>query len=293
MLIDKTIFTLFKQGSRTYFYSSIFFPTSIRKDVFILYAFVRKADNYVDSIPQDINGFYDFKKRFYMSWEGHETGDIVVDSFVFLAKERRFDKEWIDAFLYSMEMDITKKSYETMEETLTYIYGSAEVIGLMMARILGLVDRSFEHARFLGRAMQYINFIRDIDEDISLGRRYFPAEELETYGLSSLLFDEVQKHPERFVEFMHAQLDRYCGWQEWAEHGYSFIPRRYLIPIKTASEMYKWTGHKIYQNPFIVYKYKVKPMVSQIITKTITNMVEIMVRKDQQVKCHLHEATKQ
>ncbi|MFH1012931.1 MAG: phytoene/squalene synthase family protein [Thermoplasmatota archaeon] len=288
MLIDKTIFTLFKQGSRTYFYSSIFFPTMIRKDVFILYAFVRKTDNYVDSIPQDVNGFYEFRERFDAAWHGKVTDDIVVDSFVFLAKEKKFDRGWIDAFFTSMEMDITKKTYDTMDETLQYIYGSAEVIGLMMARILGLVDRSFEHAKYLGRAMQYINFIRDIDEDIKLGRRYFPTEELTKYGLSSLSFDVVVNQPEQFTAFMHAQLERYCGWQEWAEHGYGFIPRRYLIPIKTASEMYKWTGRQIYKNPLLVYKYKVKPMVSKIITKTIINMIEIMVRKDQRVECHLH-----
>jgi len=290
MLIDKTIFTLFKEGSRTYFYSSIFFPTTIRKDVFILYAFVRKADNYVDSVPQDVQGFYDFKERFNRSWQGEDTDDIVVDSFVYLAKEKKFEKEWIDAFLASMEMDITKKIYDTMDETLKYIYGSAEVIGLMMARVLGLVDRSFEHAKYLGRAMQYINFIRDIDEDNKLGRRYFPTEELEKYGLSSLSYNVVKDHPERFTDFMHAQLELYCGWQEWAEHGYGFIPRRYLIPIKTASEMYKWTGYQIYKNPFLVFKYKVKPMISQILSKTLINMVEIMVRKDQQAKCQIHES---
>ena len=288
MLIDKTIFTIFRQGSTTYFYSSLFFPTKIRKNVFILYAFVRQADNYVDQIPQDKSGFYEFKNRFERAWQGEETKDIVIDSFVLLAKEKNFEKAWINAFLDSMEMDLTKRVYQTMDDTLEYIYGSAEVIGLFMARILGLVDRSFESARYLGRAMQYINFIRDIDEDNSLGRLYFPQTELAKYGLESLTHEYVRKHADQFRSFMKAQIERYCGWQELAEHGYDFIPRRYLIPIKTASEMYKWTGHQIVHDPFIVYRWKVKPMISQIITETFKSMVEVVSRKDQIHKCEKH-----
>lgn len=62
MFIDKTFFSTFRKGSLTYFYSSLFFPMYIRKKVFILYGFVRKTDNFVDIIPKDHNGFYEFKK---------------------------------------------------------------------------------------------------------------------------------------------------------------------------------------------------------------------------------------
>ncbi|HMA83246.1 MAG TPA: phytoene/squalene synthase family protein [Candidatus Thermoplasmatota archaeon] len=288
MLVDKTIFTIFRQGSTTYFYSSLFFPTKIRKNVFILYAFVRQADNFVDQIPQDRTGFYNFKHRFEEAWNGKQTDDIVIDSFVLLAKEKNFEKSWIDAFLDSMEMDLTKRVYQTMDDTLEYIYGSAEIIGLFMARILGLVDRSFESAKYLGRSMQYINFIRDIDEDTSLGRLYFPQTELARYGLESLDHEYVKRHPDQFNSFMNGQIERYCGWQELAEHGYDFIPKRYLIPIKTASEMYKWTAHQIAHDPFIIYRWKVKPMISQIITETFKSMVDIVSKKDQIHKCEEH-----
>ena len=285
MLIDKTIFQIFKQGSRTYFYSSLFFPTKIRRKVFILYAFVRKEDNFVDQIPQDKDGFYRFVSCFEKAWMGETTEDIVVDSFVILAKNNGFDKQWIDAFLKSMEMDLEHKIFYTLDDTLEYIYGSAEVIGLFMAKILGLTNKSYKHAQFLGRAMQYINFIRDIHEDNTLQRLYFPREELEIFDLDNLHKDYVLNHKDSFCDFIDKQLDRYCGWQEWAELGYNYIPRRYLIPIKTASEMYKWTGKKIHENPFMIYQLKVKPMVSQIVVNTLVNIIEVMVKKDQQVQC--------
>ncbi len=279
MIIDKTFFSIFRKGSRTYFYSSLFFPTHVRKEVFILYGFVRKTDNFVDKIPQNRCGFYEFKEKYYQAKQGKETGDIVVDSFVRLAKRKGFQNEWIDAFLHSMELDLTKKRYETIDEVLEYIYGSAEVIGLMMAKIIGLPKESFEHAQYLGRAMQYINFIRDIAEDLDLDRVYFPQTDLRQHGLENLSFEHVRQHPERYKHFIQTQLNRYCHWQEQAEEGYRFIPKRYLISIKTASEMYHWTAEQIAHHPYIIYDTKVKPMISKILFTVLSNLIDTMGTK--------------
>jgi phytoene synthase len=276
MFIDKTFFSIFRKGSRTYFYSSMFFPMHIRREVFILYGFVRKTDNFVDVLPQNREGFYEFKNKYYQAKSGMETGDVVIDSFVQLAKRKGFEDEWIDAFLDSMELDLTKTRYENLDEVLRYIYGSAEVIGLMMAKIIGLPEKSFEYAKYLGRAMQYINFIRDISEDLELGRVYFPQTDLQQHGLDNLTFEYVKQHPEQFMHFIQTQLDRYCRWQEKAEEGYRFIPKRYLISIKTASEMYHWTGEQIAHHPFIVYECKVKPMISKIILTVFSNLIDTM-----------------
>lgn len=273
-MINKTFFSIFKQGSKTYFYSSMFFPSYIKKEVFELYAFVRKADNLVDSTPQNIQGFYDFKENYYRAKQGEETNDIVINAFVELADKKRFDPRWTDAFLESMEMDITKDKYKTLDETLKYIYGSAEVIGLYMAKIMNLPEESYYHAKYLGRAMQYINFIRDISEDIYLGRMYFPEEDLEKYGLKTLKQEETEKNPTNFRNFINEQLQRYLLWQNIAEQGYRYIPKRYLIPVKTASEMYNWTAGQILKNPFMVYSNKIKPMLKQIIKTTLLNIID-------------------
>jgi len=273
-MINKTFFSIFKQGSRTYFYSSMFFPSYIKKEVFVLYGFVRKADNFVDSNPQNIQGFYDFKEKYYRAFNGKKTDDIVVNAFVELAEKKNFDPSWTNAFLESMQMDITKNRYETLEETLKYIYGSAEVIGLYMAKIMDLPKESYYYAKYLGRSMQYINFIRDIAEDIELGRTYFPKSDLEKYDLKNLELKETEKKPISFANFINEQLQRYLSWQNIAEQGYKYIPRRYLIPVKTASEMYNWTAGQILKDPFVVYSKKIKPMVKQIITTTFLNVID-------------------
>jgi phytoene synthase len=156
----------------------------------------------------------------------------------------------------------------------------------MMAKIIGLPKESFEHAKYLGRAMQYINFIRDIAEDLELGRVYFPQTDLRQHGLENLTYAHVKQHPDRFQAFLQMQLDRYCRWQEHAEIGYHYIPKRYLISIKTASEMYHWTAEQIVHHPFVVYEMKVKPMVSKIILTVFSNLINTMGSKFSTSFCH-------
>jgi phytoene synthase len=271
--IDAQQYTIFKQGSRTYFYTSLFFPKTLKEEVFNLYSFLRVADDLVDCIPQKVNEFQAFKAKYRRAEAGERTGDAVIDGFTELASKKRFNPKWVDAFLMSMEMDLNINRYQTMDELRTYMYGAAETVGLMTSQILGLPKEAANSARILGRAMQFVNFIRDIAEDNELGRIYFPLTELEQYGLKSLEYDYVKNRPGRFTKFIHDQIDKYLNWQNTAEEGFRYIPRRYLVPIKTASEMYKWTASVIRRHPLIVYKLKVKPSVKRLISQLSYNMI--------------------
>jgi 15-cis-phytoene synthase len=261
---------VFKKGSRTYFTSSLFFPKDIRADVSVLYGFVRTADDFVDATPQDPGGFASFRSRYEAARAGEPTGDAIVDDFVLLAQRRRFDPAWIDAFLDAMNADLSKTTYDSVEETLAYVYGSAEVIGLFMARILDLPESTWTQARLMGRAMQYINFIRDVDEDLRLGRRYLP---LAGTGLASLDAGYASGHADELKGFMAHHLELYRGWQREAEKGFRAIPWRFRIPIKTASDMYKWTARQIERRPGIVFQHKVKPPKSRILMQAFSNAV--------------------
>ncbi len=273
--LSNPIYSIFKNGSKTYFYSSLFFTGQTKSDVFKLYGFVRKADDYVDAIPQQIEEFYHFKDSYQKALKGTTTGNIVIDSFVELKERKQFSSKWIDAFLFSMESDITKHTYYTIDELKTYLYGSAEVVGLMMAQILDLPPQSHNAARYLGRAMQYINFIRDIQEDLKLGRIYLPLDELEKYNLKNLTYDHVIQHPQDFEDFISKQIERYQLWQAAAEQGFHFIPKTYRIPIKTASEMYKWTARQILNNPYKIYREKIKPSIIKILLNAAYNTIAV------------------
>ncbi len=259
----------FRRGSKTYFNSSVFFPYEVRRDVFLLYGFVRSADDFVDAVPQDAKGFYDFRRRFEEARsKGALTGDPIIDSFLDVSRRRAFEDAWTDAFLDSMEADLSKPRYETLEETLGYIYGSAEAIGLFMAAIMGLGPEAGAAAAALGRSMQYINFIRDIAEDNGLGRTYLP---LAGSGLADLREETARENPGAFIAFIRAQADLYRGWQAEAESGFGYIPWRSRVPIMTASRMYNWTARAIHRDPFVVYRRKVKPSKIRILAELALN----------------------
>ncbi len=262
--------TTFRKGSRTYYNSTRFFPQEVRDDVFRLYGFVRVADDFVDARPQDAAGFFRFVERYREARAGTPSGDPIIDGFVELTRRRELDETWVDAFLHAMQLDLEKAAYDSMDETLEYVWGSAEVIGLFMARLIGLPSESFPYARMQGRAMQYINFIRDIDEDRLLGRRYLP---LADSGLPGLDRHSAQAHPDLFACFIREQITHYRRWQAQAEIGYRFIPARYLVPIKTASDMYGWTADRIEADPFVVFDHKVRPTRSRIVIQGLTNAI--------------------
>jgi phytoene synthase len=268
---------LFEQGSRTYYNATRFFPEAVRKHVTLLYAFVRKADSLVDDLPQDREGFERFCRDFEtlrhaaavdMSVLTSDEADPVIAGFVYLEKTLKFDSAWADAFLHSMRLDLDKAEYDSLDETLEYIYGSAEVIGLFMARIMDLPYQALEGAKMLGRAMQYINFLRDADEDNGLGRRYIP---LGDSGLSGLDEASASKQARAFEAFYREELNRFRKWQAEADKAFKYIPRKFRIPIRTASDMYLWTAEQIYRDPWVIYRRQVKPAKSRILLRGIAN----------------------
>ena len=133
--------------------------------------------------------------------------------------------------------------------------------------------------------MQCINAIRDIAEDHDFGRSYLPMSDLEQHDLESLDYNYTKQHPQRFSEFIKSQISRYCHWQEIAEKGYRYIPKKYLICVKTVSDMYNWTAEQILKNPFIVYEAKVKPLIIKILTTVIGNIIDPTARKNTLFPC--------
>ena len=175
--------SIFQRGSTTYYHSTKLFPTKIRKDVTTLYCFVRVVDDFVDAVPQDLESFNSFKDDYYKALSGKEVNNSIISNYIELSYRKGFESEWTDAFLKSMEMDTYKSEYNNLGELNDYLYGSSEVIGLMMNKVMNIDERAHDSARYLGKAMQFINFIRDIDEDLDLNRTYFPKDTLAKFWI--------------------------------------------------------------------------------------------------------------
>ena len=208
--------------------------------VYAVYGFVRWADEIVDTFHDYDKAalFADFKRQTDEALAMRFSLSPVLHAFQLMVHRYGIDREFIDAFLRSMEMDLEDNRYnQSLYEE--YIYGSAEVVGLMCLRIFcegddAMFERLREPARRLGSAFQKVNFLRDIRSDYEeRGRVYFP-------GVVYERFDDATK---REIEAdIRADFDA-------AYAGIVQLPRAARLGVYLAYVYYLKLFHKIKQLP--------------------------------------------
>jgi phytoene/squalene synthetase len=159
---------------------------SIRQDIYNIYGFVRFADEIVDTFHEydKENLFKGFKKELYEALEHKISLNPILNSFQETVHKYNIDAHLYEAFMDSMEKDLHKSNYLTQEEYEAYIYGSADVVGLMCLKVFVKGDdKTYENlkedAMKLGSAFQKVNFLRDLKADCEdLERSYFPNADL-------------------------------------------------------------------------------------------------------------------
>jgi phytoene/squalene synthetase len=173
--VTKTYSTSFSLATRL-------LSQNIRRDIYNIYGFVRFADEIVDS-------FHDYDKKelfkdFSIDLDKALKNKIhlnpILNSFQHTFHKYDIDISLVDAFMKSMKMDLSKKKYTTVKEFKEYIYGSADVVGLMCLKVFVQGNQKLflslkENAMSLGSAFQKVNFLRDLKADKEdLNRSYFP-----------------------------------------------------------------------------------------------------------------------
>jgi phytoene synthase len=160
-----------------------------RDQIYAIYGFVRFADEIVDSF-YDYNRhelFEKFRKDTYEAINKKISSNPILQSFQYVFNEYAIEKELVDAFLKSMEMDLHRHDYNRSQFK-EYVNGSAEVVGLMCLKIFYKndedgYDKLKYHARKLGEAFQKVNFLRDIRADFKeRGRVYFPGIDFNNFS---------------------------------------------------------------------------------------------------------------
>ena len=179
-----------KSYSTSFSLATKMLSSNIRQDIYNIYGFVRFADEIVDTFHS-----YNKKELFsrfvddlnYSLIEGISLNPIL-NSFQKTVNKYNIDKSLIDAFLKSMEQDLDKKKYKSLKEYKDYIYGSADVVGLMCLKVfVGGNNDDFNrlkpYAMSLGSAFQKVNFLRDLNDDYKkLNRIYFPGIDYKTFN---------------------------------------------------------------------------------------------------------------
>ncbi|WP_417588375.1 phytoene/squalene synthase family protein [Owenweeksia hongkongensis] len=162
---------------------------TLRQHVYAIYGFVRFADEIVDTFHEHDKAHLlnDFKNQTHDAISRGISLNPILNSFQKTVNEFQIDRDLIDTFLKSMEMDLNPIEAYSREEYEEYILGSAEVVGLMCLKVFCYGDQEqyevlSHEAMKLGSAFQKINFLRDLNADYyDLGRVYFPNIDMKTF----------------------------------------------------------------------------------------------------------------
>jgi phytoene/squalene synthetase len=194
-LITKQYSTSFSLGIQT-------LHKSLHAPIYAIYGFVRYADEIVDTFHEfdKIKLLAHFKEETYRAIKEKVSLNPVLHSFQKVVHQYNVSLEHIEAFLYSMEMDLYKKDYDDSKYK-QYIYGSAEVVGLMCLHVFcegnnELYQSLEKPAKSLGAAFQKVNFLRDMKSDYNeRGRVYFPQVDFTQFNseVKKQIEDDIQK----------------------------------------------------------------------------------------------------
>ena len=170
-----------------------------------------------------------------------------------------------------MTMDLTLASYDTWDDLLMYMDGSAAVIGEMMLPILEPPDvaTALPHARDLGNAFQLTNFLRDIDEDLDRGRQYVPQDDLRRFGVE--LTD--RRVDDAFVGLMRFEIARCRELYESAELGIAMLPPRSASCIRAAHRLYSGILDRIEAAGYDVFSGRVSVRTSTKLATAISELI--------------------
>jgi len=176
---------------------------SIRDAIYSVYGFVRFADEIVDSFHgyDKENLINDFEAEYYKAMKSGISLNPILNSFQQTVKEYSISDDMIQAFLKSMKLDLIKSDYHSKEEYNEYIYGSADVVGLMCLKVFvkgdeAKYDQLKDQAMRLGSAFQKVNFLRDLkDDNLLLNRNYFPGIDLKSFNENSkkAIIEEIEE----------------------------------------------------------------------------------------------------
>ena len=192
-----------KSYSTSFSLATKMLSSNIRQDIYNIYGFVRFADEIVDTF----HGYNkeELFKRFIddlnHSFSEKISLNPILNSFQNTVNKFKIDRELINAFIKSMELDLSKKKYSNIDEYNDYIYGSADVVGLMCLKVfVSGNDKEYNrlkpYAMALGSAFQKVNFLRDLNDDFQkLDRVYFPGIEYNTFNEESkrTIMNDIKK----------------------------------------------------------------------------------------------------
>ena len=245
--------------SKSFYLTSRLLPRDRQWATFALYAFCRYIDNLAD-VPRNrsqgelLEELHQFEQELQRAYRTGESQHPVIQPYILVARQYGIPIEYPVDLIRGAQMDMEDVTYETFEDLYLFCYRVAGVVGLMMTHLLGYKDESaFEYAEKLGVAMQLTNILRDVQEDMQMGRIYLPTEELNTFGVTEADIKQQRMTP-AMRQLMKYQVDRAWSYYDAAQDGIPLLERNTQFAILAASRIYSGILRKIEgrdYNPFL------------------------------------------
>ncbi len=265
---------------KTYYLATLLLPKAKRKYVHALYGFARYADEIVDDLESTLT--VDQKAQALGTWgnkileelKNGSSNDAVGRALIDTVNTFAIPHEHFEAFLHSMTMDLTVQEYQSYEDLLEYVYGSAAVIGLEMLPVLGVLeDGAYECAKKLGIAFQLANFIRDVGEDLDRGRIYLPIQELAENGVTREMLEERVLTPQ-IINALKFQIARVRQLQKEATPGIQMLAPSSRPCIEAASELYCGIVDEVEKIGYDIFNKRAKTSTARRLRVFITAYVK-------------------
>jgi len=258
------------KGSKSFRSASRLFEPEVREDAWLLYAWCRACDDEIDgqdhgfthetlSAPEQrrrLDRLYDLTRR---ALAGEPMTDPTFAAFQRVALRHRLPERWAIDLIDGFRMDVEHHEYRTMDDVMAYCWHVAGVVGVMMARVMGVTNpQVLRRAQDLGLAFQLTNISRDVIEDAQAGRVYLPADWLAQA--------HVDPTPEAVADpanraAVHAVTRRLLDvaepYYDSARDGLRGLPFRSSMAIAAARGVYREIGRKVARGGPGVWKQRV------------------------------------
>ena len=242
-------------GSKSFSTASRLFDPATRRSAVMLYAWCRHCDDVIDGQElgfgqtegerADAACLAELRETTRRAYAGETMESPPFAAFQQVVLTHRIPECYPMDHLDGYAMDVHRHRYETLEDTLTYCYRVAGVVGVMMAMVMGVRDEpTLDRACDLGLAFQLTNIARDIVEDAGIGRCYLPAEWLREAGIPGDKIADLS-HRDALAGLAERLVDLAEPYYQSAKGGLNALPLRSAWAIATAHGVYREIGIKV------------------------------------------------
>jgi len=276
--------SIIDRGSKSFGAASRLFSPAMRADVTLLYTWCRHCDDVTDGqelgqgmiSTASAEALRELREMSLAAVAGQPSDALPFRALAEVSARHPINRPLVEAHIRGFDLDVQRWQPVTLRDTLQYCYHVAGVVGIMMARIMGVHDTSTLHrASDLGIAFQLTNIARDVVEDALAGRSYIPEEWRSEAGLSIDDLARPSRHQDVFP-LVRRLIDEAEPYYESASIGIRALPRRAAWAVATARTVYRDIGLQIVRRGPVVLSDRVYTSQSRKILRMASSVPDAL-----------------